>query len=260
MRIALREMSVSDLTAVRGMACQPVAIQPRTSTSPVDHQAADLQPPVAFRICTGCGQVLGHVRVRSKIALQTRISPLEGDRTTRGSGDRPRPELAMVDSRVGYPEETTFEARGGIPKTPTRLETTLENNTRETTMTSAVSSSSFPPREISLDRKVSELVAEAYQVFDGALPIESTVEQWALVAQESRDAAGEELGQEAFAGYCQLAARTTASSSSVRCPGSRVKCFLGTLDRMLQEWPPLDRRLSLDADDYFGSAYAYLYR
>ena len=124
----------------------------------------------------------------------------------------------------------------------------------------AVSSSPFSSREMILDHRVSELVAEAYQVFDGALPIESTVEQWALVAQESRDAAGEELGEEAFAGYCQLAARTTASSSSVKCPGSRVKYFLGTLERSPQERPPLDRRPSEDADDYFGSAYAYLYR
>jgi hypothetical protein len=34
----------------------------------------------------------------------------------------------------------------------------------------------------------------------------------------------------------------------------------GTLDRMRQERPPLDRRPSEDAHDYFGSAYAYLYR
>ena len=112
-------------------------------------------------------------------------------------------------------------------RTPTRLETILENNTRETTTTPAVSSSSFSPREMILDHRVSELVAEAYQVFDGALPIESTVEQWALVAQESRDAAGEELGEEAFAGYCQLAARTTPMPISIVSGGDVFWTYSG---------------------------------
>jgi hypothetical protein len=39
-----------------------------------------------------------------------------------------------------------------------------------------------------------------------------------------------------------------------------VKYFLGTLDRMLHERPPLERRASEEAEDYFDSAYAYLYR
>jgi hypothetical protein len=103
-------------------------------------------------------------------------------------------------------------------------------------------------------------VAEAYQVFDGALPAPSAIKQWAAVAQESRDAAGEGMGEEAFAGYCRLAANTAASSCTVKSPGSRVKYFLGTLDTMLHERPPLERRPSEEADDYFGSAYAYLYR
>jgi hypothetical protein len=218
--------------------------------------------PLTFELMLPIGE-LRRPTGGGKIAMQTRMSPLESDRTVGRLGDRPRPDLAMVDSGGGIPREPrskpkvvsqrhrggipegpgwcSKDTEGGIPKTPTRLETTLENNTRETTTTSGVSSSSFSPREVILDRKVSELVAAAYQVFDGTLPIESTVEQWALVAQESRDAAGE-LGDEAFAGYCQLAARTTAKSDSVKCPGSRVKYFLGTLDRMLRN----DLRLTGD--------------
>ncbi len=111
-----------------------------------------------------------------------------------------------------------------------------------------------------VDKEVSDLVAEAYQVFDGALPAPSTIQQWAVVAQKSRDAAGEGVGEEGFAGYCRLAARTAARSCTVKSPGSRVKYFLGTLDRMLHERPPLERRASEEAEDYFGSAYAYLYR
>jgi hypothetical protein len=237
--------------------------------------------PLTFELALPIGES-GRPKSCSKIAMQTRMSPLESDRTARGVADQPRPELALVDPQGGVPKKPrskpkvvsqrhrggipkepgwcSKDTEGGIPKTPTRLETTLENNTRETTTTPAMSSSSFSPREVILDHRGSELVAEAYQVFDGGLPSQSTVEQWALVAQESRDTAGEELGDEAFAGYCELAARTTAKSVSVKSPGSRVKYFLGTLDRMLQERPPLDRRPSEEADDYFGSAYAYLYR
>jgi len=48
MRIALRGMSVSDISAVRRSAWPSVAIQPRTSTSPVDRQAALLRPLSLF--------------------------------------------------------------------------------------------------------------------------------------------------------------------------------------------------------------------
>jgi hypothetical protein len=81
-----------------------------------------------------------------------------------------------------------------------------------------------------------------------------------LVVQDSRDAAGEEMGEEAFAGYCRLAANTTASSCTVKSHGRRIKYFLGTLNRRLHERPPLERRPCEEADDYLGSAYAYLYR
>jgi hypothetical protein len=75
----------------------------------------------------------------------------------------------------------------------------------------------------------------------------------------SRNADGSEL-HEGIPGYCRLAAKTTASSCTVEAPGGRCQVLPWHLDRMLQERPPLDRKPSEDADDYFGSAYAYLYR
>jgi hypothetical protein len=223
----------------------------------------------------------GRPATSGRFAMQTRMSPLEGDRTARGIGGRPREELVIVDSRGGIPKKPrskpkvvsvrhrggipkepgwcSKDTEGGIPKTPTRLETSRENNTRGTTTTAQGSSSSLS-QEIVLDPVFSDLVVEAYQVFDGAQPAPSTIRQWALVAQKSRDHAGQGMEEEAFAGYCRLAAKTVARSCTVKSPGSRVKYFLGTLDRMLRERPPLERRLSEEADDYFGSAYAYLYR
>jgi hypothetical protein len=235
--------------------------------------------PLTFELTLPMGE-RGKPRVSGKIAMQTRMTPLEGDRRAESVRERPRPALALVDSGGGVPKATRSKPRvvsqrhqggipktpgwgpkdtgGGIPKTPTILETTLENNTRETTTTTGLSSSSSS-QEVIVDNGVRDLVAEAYQVFDGALPAPSTIKQWAVVAQGYRDAAGEEIGEEEFAGYCRLAATTTARSCTVKSPGSRVKYFLGTLDRMLHERPPLERRPSEEADDYLGSAYAHLY-
>jgi hypothetical protein len=237
--------------------------------------------PLTFELTLPIGE-RGRPKGSSKIAMQTRMTPLEGEQIGVSIELQPRPALAVVGSQGGVPRtprsrpkvvsqshkggvlrDTGWGSKdtgGCIPKTPTRLETTLENNNGETTTTTGLSSSSSSSQEVIVDNRVSDLVAEAYQVFDGALPAPSAIKQWAVVAQKSRDAAGEEMGDEAFAGYCRLAASTTARSCTVKTPGSRVKYFLGTLGRMLHERPPLERRLSEEADDYLGSAYAYLYR
>jgi len=238
--------------------------------------------PLTFELTLPIGE-RGKPRPSGRIAMQTRMTPLEGEQGAESIGSQRRSALAVVGGGGGVPKNPRSKPEGvsqghqggipktpgwgpkdtggGIPKTPTILETTLENNTRETTTTTTgLSSSPSSSAGVIVDKAVSELVAEAYQVFDGALPAPSTIEQWAVVAQRSRDAAGEEIGEEAFAGYCRLAARTTARSCTVKSPGSRVKYFLGTLDRMLHERPPLERRASEETEDYFGSAYAYLYR
>jgi hypothetical protein len=54
------------------------------------------------------------------------------------------------------------------------------------------------------------------------------------------------MEREIFCDYWQPSARATAASCTVRAEGSRVKYFLGTLETMLRERPPLGCRRSED--------------